>query len=110
MVHEERKDNQTVKETPASPMRPGEETSIEGGASTEEISTEEENITKMENSQEVQLAWHRKTRPAESDNGPSQLELEQVSYLVLWLQKDEIHRRRWEASWGADQTVDKGSR
>ena len=36
------KDNQPNRERPASPMRPGEETPIEGGASAEEIGTDEE--------------------------------------------------------------------
>ena len=97
------KDNQPNRERPASPMRPGEETPIEGGASAEEIGTDEEKDSKKERNPEPDWTWHRTTKPAEPEHKPSQVELEQVTYLVLWLQKEDTHRKRWEAHWSEDQ-------
>ena len=82
----------------ASPMRPGEETPIEGGTSAEEIATDEEKDNKKGNKQEPDWSWHSKTKPAEPEKCPSHVELEQVTYLVRWLQKDDEHRKRWEAN------------
>ena len=92
-----------TRERPASPMRPGEETPIEGGTSTEEIATDEEKDNKKGNKPEPDWSWHSKTKPAEPENCPSHVELEQVTYLVRWLQKDDEHRKRWEANWSECQ-------
>ena len=87
------KDKQPNRERPASPMRPGEETPIEGGTSAEEIGTDEGKDSKKERNPEPDWTWHRTTKPAE----------EQVTYLVLWLQKEDTHHKRWEAHWSEDQ-------
>ena len=84
-------------------MRPGEETPIEGESSTEEILTEEEKTTKSVEPPQPDWTWRRETKPAEPAQGPHHVELEQTAYLVLWFQKGEACRKRWERNWSEDQ-------
>ena len=45
-----------------------------------------------------------KERMAEPAHAPSHVELQQMTYLVLWFQKEEEeHRKRWERNWKESQ-------
>ena len=91
------------REKPASPMRPGEEAPIEGESSAEEIVTEEEQAAKSVELPRPDWTWqHREAKPAERVHGPRHVELEQTAYLVLWFQKGEACRKRWERNWSED--------
>ena len=75
-------------------MRPGEETPIEEGSSTEEIALEETRDSERGKARGSDWNWHSTTKPAEPENGPSHKDLEQVVYLVRWMQQDDEHRKR----------------
>ena len=92
------------RERPASPMRPGEETPIEGESSTEEIVTEDEKPAASGEPPRTDWKWHKETKAAEPAQAPRHIDLEQTAYLVLWFQKSEACRKEWERSWSEDQT------
>ena len=53
-----------------SPMRPGEETPIEGESDTEEMATEDEKPTKSGEIPRPDWKWHSETKPAEPAQAP----------------------------------------
>ena len=74
-------------ERPALPMRPGEETPIEGESDTEEMVTEDEKPTKSGEIPRPDWKWHSETKAAEPAQAPRHIDLEQAAYLVLWFSK-----------------------
>ena len=92
-----------VLERPASPMRPGEETPVEGESTTEAIGTDEEEGGGKGKDPKKEWKWRSETRPAEPAHALSHVELQQMTYLVLWFQKEEEHRKRWERNWKESQ-------
>ena len=93
----------TNQERPASPMRPGEETPIEGESDTEAMVTEDEKPTESGGTPRPDWKWHSETKPAEPARAPRHIDLEQIAYWVLWLQKSEECRKSWEKGWNEDQ-------
>ena len=90
-------------ERPASPMRPGEETPIEGESDTEAMVTEDEKPTESGEIPRPDWKWHSETKPAEPARAPRHIDLEQIAYWVLWLGKSEACRKSWEKGWSEDQ-------
>ena len=91
-------------ERPASPMRPGEETPIEGESDIEKMVTEDEKPTKSGEIPRPDWKWRSETKPAEPAQAPRHIDVEQAAYLVLWFRKSKACRKEWEKSWSADQT------
>ena len=90
-------------ERPASPVRPGEETPIEGESDTEAMVTEDEQPTESGKTPHPDWKWHSDTKPAEPARAPRHFDLEQIAYWVLWLGKGEECRQLWEKDWNKDQ-------
>ena len=100
---------------PLTPWLPREESLIGDGSTTEEVEDDKlEQDTRAEpHDRPTQLseAWHKNTRPAEprmtkkwqaSEPRPrlegeqTQLKLDQLAYLAMWLKEDDETRRFWE--------------
>ena len=97
-----------LREAPASPMQPREDTPVEGEESTEEADTEAKGPTQKREVAKEGPAWHRNTRPAEPEEAPRptnevKLETEQLAYLVYWLSKEKAYRMEWERERAGDQ-------
>ena len=90
-------------ERPALPMRPGEETPIEGESDTEAMVTEDEQPTESGKTPRPDWKWRSGTKTAEPARAPRHIDLEQIAYWVLWLGKSEECRKSWEKGWNEDQ-------
>ena len=90
-------------ERPASPMRTGEETPIEGESDTEAMVTKDEQPAESGKTPRPDWKWRSDTKPAEPARAPRHVDLEQIAYWVLWLGKGEECRKLWEKGWRKDQ-------
>ena len=90
-------------ERPASPMRPREDSPIEGDSDTETLRMEDEQPAESGKAPSQDWKWHSDAKPAEPARAPRHSDLDQTAYWVLWLGKSEECRQVWEKEWNKDQ-------